>query len=43
MNEVKITVTVNGQHMTSYEADENIYKALLDALQTAHMFIIDES
>lgn len=32
----------NGQRMTNFEDDEDPYKALLNALQVAHMFIVDE-
>lgn len=35
MNKIKITVIFDSQHMTSYKADKNIYKAKFDALQSA--------
>lgn len=35
MNKIKITVIFDSQHMISYEADKNIYKATFDTLQSA--------
>ena len=35
MNKIKITVIFDSQHMISYEADNNIYKATFDTLQSA--------
>ncbi|MDK1733313.1 hypothetical protein N0K71_06700 [Dellaglioa algida] len=41
MSEIKMKITINGQVMTCYETDSNVYKALFDALQEVHMFIVN--